>query len=407
MTQHARTTGDLTIRDVTREVVLDNVNTRPQNRTHLLGQLRLVLTDRLRPGDRVLLASYDRAIRIHTQLTDDPRLIEAGLASLETSPNFGLEIDSDFDLAVETIELGLEGEERLGCAHLLEGVISRFTTGVSSVDRGFHWAETTLETPLLYRHTRGVDLNRNFHTFSGSLPSNPAYVELHDLLLPAEWPPTEANRQAIAGWIQTHGLQRYQAAVSQGQYSHPDGLFFGGVAPTWSNQTLRQVLRQHGQHARRIAWIDLHTGLGPCGVGERIWAGTDNAQAIARARRWWDSSGTTPLTSIYDGSSTSAFLTGLMWSAIHDECPQAEYTGMALEYGTVPILGIIEALRGDHWLHRQHLRGLPVADELAQSIRQRMRDAFYVNTPEWRAQIVSQARQGLFQAISGLTDDRG
>ena len=252
-----------------------------------------------------------------------------------------------------------------------------------------------------------VDLNRNFHTFSGSLPSNPAYVELHDLLLPAEWPPTEANRQAIAGWIQTHGLQRYQAAVSQGQYSHPDGLFFGGVAPTWSNQTLRQVLRQHGQHARRIAWIDLHTGLGPCGVGERIWAGTDNAQAIARARRWWDSSGTTPLTSIYDGSSTSAFLTGLMWSAIHDECPQAEYTGMALEYGTVPILGIIEALRGDHWLHRQHLSGLPVADELARSIRQQMRDAFYVNTPEWRAQIVSQARQGLFQAISGLTDDRG
>ena len=58
-------------------------------------------------------------------------------------------------------------------------------------------------------------------------------------------------------------------------------------------------------------------------------------------------------------------------------------------------------------LHRQRLRGLPVADELARSIRQQMRDAFYVNTPEWRAQIVSQARQGLFQAISGLTDDRG
>jgi hypothetical protein len=62
-----------------------------------------------------------------------------------------------------------------------------------------------------------------------------------------------------------------------GQYGHPQGLFFGGQAPTWSQQTLRQVLREHGRRARHIAWIDLHTGLGPNGHGELIFACRDDA----------------------------------------------------------------------------------------------------------------------------------
>ena len=66
---------------------------------------------------------------------------------------------------------------------------------------------------------------------------------------------------------------------------------------------------------------------------------------LPRARSWWDGSGTTPVTSIYDGSSTSARLTGLMWFAIEGECPQAEYTGIAIEYGMVPVLDVMYALR--------------------------------------------------------------
>jgi hypothetical protein len=74
------------------------------------------------------------------------------------------------------------------------------------------------------------------------------------------------------------------------------------------------VLRQHGSRCPASAWIDIHTGLGPSGLGERIYAGSDDAAAVA-AHAWWDGGGATPVTSIYDGSSTSAFLTGLMWTA--------------------------------------------------------------------------------------------
>jgi len=243
-----------------------------------------------------------------------------------------------------------------------------------------------------------VDLNRNFHDFSQPLPVNEAYREVHDLLLPAQWPPTDDNQAAIAAYIDTHGVTRYQAAVSQGQHEYADGMFFGGTAPSWSNQTLREVLRTFGQRARRIAWMDLHTGLGPSGLGERIFACDDDAEALARARAWWDGGGATPVTSFHDGSSTSAKLTGLMWSAVYDECPQAEYTGMAMEYGTLPILDMIAALRADHWLHK-HPETPP---EVQAAIKRQMMNAFYVDTDEWRTQIVAQARQAMFQTVDGL-----
>lgn len=241
-----------------------------------------------------------------------------------------------------------------------------------------------------------VDLNRNFADFTQPLPVNAGYAELHPLLLPEGWPPSPGNQAEIDGWIAAHGVSAYQAAISGGQYQFDDGLFFGGTAPTWSNRTLRQVLRTHAQKARRLAWIDLHTGLGPNGHGERIFAGRDDATAYARANAWWG--GETAVTSIYDGSSASARLTGLMCGAIDEECPQAEYTGIALEYGTQPILEVMGALRADHWLHK-HPEAAP---DLAEAIHARMREAFYTDTDAWKGQVVSQARQAMFQAVDGL-----
>ena len=243
-----------------------------------------------------------------------------------------------------------------------------------------------------------VDLNRNFIDFSKPVPVNEAYAKLHELLLPATWPPTPENQAAIDKWIGKHGTTAYQAAVTSGQYQFEDGLFYGGKAPTWSNRTVREVLRRHAGRAKRIAWIDLHTGLGPNGLGERIFAGRDDKTAYARANAWWGTPAA-PVTSIYDGSSTSALLRGLMWDSVYEECPQAEYTGIALEYGTLPILEVTGALRADHWLYKH-----PEAPaDLADGIRARMLEAFYTDTDAWRGQIVSQARQAMFQAVDGLT----
>jgi len=240
-----------------------------------------------------------------------------------------------------------------------------------------------------------VDINRNFQDFSKPLPDNPAYREIHPLLLPEVWPPDAANVAATQHYIAERGMKAFQSAISKGQHEFPEGLFFGGQAPTWSNLTLRKVLQQYGQHCQQLAWIDLHTGLGPSGVGERIFACADDAAAFARAQAWWG----TGITSIYDGSSSSPLLTGLMWMAAEQECPQAQYTGIALEYGTQTPDKVINALRGDHWL-----QGHPQAPEaLKKQIKQDLMDAFYVDTDAWRAQIVDQAMAAMHQAVTGLS----
>lgn len=254
--------------------------------------------------------------------------------------------------------------------------------------------------PYGFSHLRrvtheNVDLNRNFHNFEQPLPINSAYREVHPLLLPEVWPPDATNTAAVTRFIAERGMPAFQAAVSAGQHEFPDGLFFGGREPTWSNLTLRQVLREHGRNCQHMAWIDLHTGLGPCGVGERIFACDNQAAALARARSWWGPG----ITSIYDGSSTSALLTGLMWMSVKQECAQAEYTGIALEYGTQSLEQVMYALRGDHWLHLH-----PQAPSaLRQQIKHELMNAFYVDTDAWREQVIEQAMQAMHQAAQGLS----
>ncbi len=252
---------------------------------------------------------------------------------------------------------------------------------------GFSWWRRTTH--------ENVDLNRNFHDFSQPLPHNAGYDELAALLVPPTWPPADAVETGIARYVAEHGMAALQAAVSGGQHSHPEGLFYGGVNPTWSNITLRHVLREHGRHAQRLGWIDLHTGLGPSGHGERIFACRDDAQALARARAWWGDQ----ITSTYDGSSTSAPLTGLMWLAAYQDCPQAEYTGIALEYGTAPLMDVIAALRADQWLENH-----PEAPEAQrEQIKRQLRDAFYTDTDRWKEQVLAQAIDAAQQAVRGLS----
>ena len=70
-----------------------------------------------------------------------------------------------------------------------------------------------------------------------------------------------------------------------------------------------------------------------------------------------------------------------------------------MEYGTQAPEKVMYALRGDHWLH---LHPDAPADLRAQ-IKQDLMDAFYVDTDEWRAQIVTQAMESMHQAVTGLT----
>jgi hypothetical protein len=87
-----------------------------------------------------------------------------------------------------------------------------------------------------------------------------------------------------------------------------------------------------------------------------------------------------------------------MWLAAYQECPQAEYTGIALEYGTVPVMDVINALRADQWL--QLNPNAPKEQQLA--IKKQVRDAFYTDNDTWKQRIVEQGLVAARQALKGL-----
>lgn len=242
-----------------------------------------------------------------------------------------------------------------------------------------------------------VDLNRNFIDFGQALPVNARYDELAGHLVPEAWPPADVHERAIADYIERHGMRGYREAVSAGQYSVPGGLFYGGNRPTWSNRTMRAIVSAHGASAAYIGWIDIHTGLGPRGHGEKIYPGRNDPQEVARARRWW---GADVLT-MFDGASASVNVAGPLVSCVYDECPQAAAALMGLEFGTLPQEGVKRALRADHWLHLNP--DAPAAQ--AQAIRQDLRDAFYCDDDAWKGMVLGQTRVVLLQTIQGLADD--
>lgn len=283
-------------------------------------------------------------------------------------------------------QVALLGDEAFVAAAQRSGVAVLFHHAVNPW--GFSWLRRTNEN--------NVDLNRNFRTFAVPSAGDAAYAAIHALMVPDAWPPTAENRRALAALVAARGRPAVQAAVSSGQGVHPDGLFYTGKSPEWSNRVLRDVLSRHGSRRRRLAWIDIHTGLGAWGHGEKIFCGPDDAAMIARTRACFGAD----VTSYYDGSSASAELSGVAWQAALDECPAAEFTGIGLEYGTVPFEETLGALRADQWLANH-----PDAERATrESIKAAMRRAFHDDGEAWQAMVYGQARVAALQAVRALAD---
>ena len=266
-----------------------------------------------------------------------------------------------------------------------------------AADRGIALLLIHAVNPFGFSHLKrtnedNIDLNRNFNDFATPYPDNPVYEQIHDLLVPAAWPPSADNEERLNAAMARLPGQR-NPGVSSGQDRHPDGLFYCGTAPAWSNRTIRSILRAHGTTRRQIAWIDVHTGLGPYGHGEKIF-GRHSEETTRRAKAWWGSD----LIVSTATESVSPRTVGHITGCAPEECPDAAITPTTLEYGTVPNPVVRRALRGEAWL-----AGHPDAPAtLVREIRQAVRDAFYVDADDWKGMILGQFRSQALQTINGL-----
>jgi len=291
---------------------------------------------------------------------------------------------------------GAEGFCGSGCQ---VGFLREDTLVREAADAGVRVVFLHALNPYGFSHIRrtnedNVDLNRNFRDFSQPNVPNAEYAEVHGFMVPSTWPPSAENEGRLAAYVKARGERALQNATSGGQCEFQDGLFYGGVRPAWSNEVLRQVMREQVAGARTLGLIDFHTGLGPRGHGEKILAARDVADDVARAKAWWGED----VTSFHDGTSTSAPLTGVNYNAVYDECPGVAYAGIALEYGTLPVMAVLQALRGDQWLENH-----PDAPaDLRRAIKQHVRDAFYQDADDWKRMVYDQALTHARRAIACL-----
>ena len=230
-----------------------------------------------------------------------------------------------------------------------------------------------------------IDLNRNFVEHDRAYPPNPGYERLRPALCLDKWDAKsrEASAAVFTAFQEKHGFREFQRAISLGQFTDRDGLFYGGRAPTWSNRTLRDIVARQVVGSRHVAFIDLHSGLGPYGVGE-----INNNHAVGhagyqRVKDWYGAEAT----STEEGNSATTEVIGTVTVALEQALPPAALTGITLEFGTVPPLDLLEALRADNWLYRC---GRPGSGQ-ARAITAGLRKVFYPDTDDWRALVWERA----------------
>lgn len=254
---------------------------------------------------------------------------------------------------------------------------------------GFAWVRRVNED--------NIDLNRNFIDHARPAPDSPRYRALRDAICPRDWSAaSEAEvRRQFAAYAAEHGAMALQEAIMRGQYFDAQGVCYGGGADSWSNRTLRAILAPHAGHVRKFAFIDLHTGLGPYGYGEIISNHLADDPGNQRVREWYG----TEATSADDGSSTSTLISGDIHIGVQQSLPRAEGTGITLEYGTVPVEAMMDAIRADNWLH---VHG-SLDSAQGREIKSEIRAAFYPEKDDWKDVVFDRAIDVLNRTMNGLT----
>lgn len=242
---------------------------------------------------------------------------------------------------------------------------------------GFAW---------LRRVTEGnVDLNRNFLDYAEPVPEKLEYDRLHAAICPDDWTNTALKeaQNILDAYSEEHGQKTLNRVVMGGQFSRPDGVFYGGTAPTWSRINILATLNAHTANADHIALIDFHTGLGPSGHGECYIVGSEGDPGVEKANVLWGENGVTVLAS----SSRQQAHAGYNLTGIARELAPKAFYGNTLEFGTHPLKDVYHALRADNWLH---LHG-DLNSDFAAKTKAELKEAFSPDTDVWREAVYTRS----------------
>ena len=263
---------------------------------------------------------------------------------------------------------------------------------------GFAWHRRVNEN--------NVDFNRNFADAYDPDRCDPDYVRMHDDINPPDLAPqNETQRRArFDAYIAEHGLRRFQQAVIGGQYRFPHGVQFGGDALQPGAAHLLALVREHLSRAELVAWVDVHTGLGPFGDCELITGAASDSDSYRASNEVFPGH----VHSASSGESVSTPLNGLLDRGLERAMPAGcRFAFCYPEYGTYDPMRIILAMRADNWLHNH---GDPHAALRAggpqHALKTEMLEAFRPDSREWERRIVEHGADLIETALSRIPGAR-
>ncbi|UTW58809.1 DUF2817 domain-containing protein [Kordiimonas sp. SCSIO 12603] len=324
-------------------------------------------------------------------------------------------VKSDRDFAIDVAIAGDLNASRLmvinSGTHGLEGLAgSGIQTGIIDQLENYNISDIALcfihaLNPWGMVHARrqnedNIDLNRNFIDFAATSPGNLYYDLLHDkvcipnLFIDGTENPTVPKR--ITRFIDAHGLQAYHVALFQGQYTHANGIGFGGWKPSWSRRMFYKILEDFQRTAELVTAIDIHTGLGEYGEDIIINNSPQNSTALHLAQQIYREK----LVSISEEGALPYKTKGDTFYAFEQAFPNALNIPVALEFGTSSVEDLMRLQIEDNWLiHHGDLRSAT-----GRRIKDELKDFFYPNDPKWRQNIFSKAKQHIDATISFIKD---
>lgn len=256
--------------------------------------------------------------------------------------------------------------------------------------------------PYGFAHLRrfnedNIDLNRNFVDHNKPYPTNQGYEELANAINPKSisfWSNVKTGFNLF--WYRLkNGKNKLIVAISYDQYTHPQGIFYGGQSEIWSNKTIRAIASRYLSNAERVEVVDFHTGLGPYGNAEVILNEEEYSPVYKRAVESW---GGSRVKSTVSGKSVSVHLQATLKLAFPVMLPNAEVTAVTLEFGTLPAMKVFWALRAENWLHHHGGKGHPDAKRIKNDLLR----AFYPDKEDWKAQVWKQGKEVVVQALVHL-----
>jgi predicted deacylase len=242
-----------------------------------------------------------------------------------------------------------------------------------------------------------IDLNRNFLVGNQEYRGcPPAYPALDNFLNPRSAPARlEPFLLKSLGLIGRYGMSTLKNTLPIGQYEFPQGLFFGGAAPSQTHQILTAHLRRWLGLAQQVIHLDLHSGLGKWGTYQLFAELTPDSP-----RYQWLSERFEHLLSLDPGDLVYQSR-GTFGHWCQATFPELTYDFLLAEFGTYPMLHVLKALRAEN---RAHWWG-KVEDRSSLRTKQQLAEVFVPTSQQWRKIALDRGLDLCVSAIDALSAD--